>query len=160
MADGVAEVENHAQTGVVFVDGDDIALDHDAFADDALDVLFVVGRGYHIEDLPVGDAAVFDDLGHAVGKGLIGQGGENRRVDEHETGLIECADEVFALGHIHAGLAADRGVDLREQGGRDLAQRETPRRKVAAAKPVMSPTTPPPSAMIKSLRVMPFASRS
>ena len=124
VADGVAEIQDHAQTGVVLVDGDDVALDPDAFADDALDVLFVVGRGHHIEDFPVGDVAVLDDLGHAVGKGLIGQGGENRWVDEHETGLVECADEVFALGHIHAGLAADRGIDLREQGGRDLAQRD------------------------------------
>jgi hypothetical protein len=33
-------------------------------------------------------------------------------------GLPEGADEVLALGHVHAGLATDGGVDLAEQRGR------------------------------------------
>ena len=46
-------------------------------------------------------------------------------IDEHEPRLIERADEVFALGQINTGLAADRGIHLREQRGRNLAQRHT-----------------------------------
>ena len=33
---------------------------------------------------------------------------------------MERADEVLALGQVHAGLAADRAVDHREQRGRHL----------------------------------------
>ena len=33
---------------------------------------------------------------------------------------MEGADEVLALRRVDAGLAADRGIDLRQQRGRDL----------------------------------------
>ena len=39
---------------------------------------------------------------------------------EHRAGLVERTDEVLALGEVDAGLAADRGVDHREQRRRDL----------------------------------------
>ena len=48
------------------------------------------------------------------------QGGQRVDVGEHEARLVEGADEVLALGRIDAGLAADRGVDLRQQRGRHL----------------------------------------
>src|SRR5690606_28136140 len=35
-------------------------------------------------------------------------------------GLVESADEVFAVARIDAGLAADRGIDLGEERGGDL----------------------------------------
>ena len=35
-------------------------------------------------------------------------------------GLMERADEILPTGMVDAGLAADGGVDLREQGRRDL----------------------------------------
>ena len=93
-------------------------------------------------------------------KVLSGREASTFRVDEDETRPIERADEVFCPRQINAGLAADRGIHLREQRGNGIWHSDTPRRKVAAAKPVMSPTTPPPSAIIKSFRVMPAASRS
>ncbi len=45
---------------------------------------------------------------------------EGRHVGEHRDRLVERADEVLALGEVHRGLAADRGVDLREQRGGGL----------------------------------------
>ena len=123
MADGVAEVQDHAKSGVVLVDGNYIALDLHALVNDILNVGLVVRLRNHRQDFTVGNVAVLDDLGHAVRKGAVRQGSEHVRVDEHEPRLIERADEVFALRQINAGLAADRGIHLREQRGRDLAQR-------------------------------------
>ena len=34
---------------------------------------------------------------------------------EHQIGLVEHADEVLAVARIDAGLAADRGIDLRQK---------------------------------------------
>ena len=45
-------------------------------------------------------------------------------VDQHQPRLVERADQVFALGKVYARLAADRGIHLRQQGGRNLAQRD------------------------------------
>ena len=39
--------------------------------------------------------------------------------------LVKRADQVLAGGMVHAGLAADRGVDLREQRGRQLDEIDT-----------------------------------
>ena len=125
VADGVAEVQYHAQSGVVLVDDNYIALDLNALVNDILNVGLVVRLRNHRQDFPVGNVAVLNDLGHAVRKGAVRQGSEHVRVDEHEPRLIERADEVFALGQINAGLAANRGIHLREQRGRDLAQRHT-----------------------------------
>ena len=119
----MAEVEDHAQTGVVLVNRNDIALNFNALVNDILNVGLVVRLSDHRQNFLVGNIAVLDDLGHAVGKGAVRQGSEHVRVDEHQPRLVECADEVFALGQINAGLAADRGIHLREQRGRNLAQR-------------------------------------
>ena len=40
---------------------------------------------------------------------------------------------------VHAGLAADAGVDHRQQRGRHLHERHAAQDREAAAKPVMSP---------------------
>src|SRR5271165_6797791 len=38
---------------------------------------------------------------------------------------MKAADQVLAGGKVHSGLAADRGVDLSQQRGRDLDHRDT-----------------------------------
>ena len=58
---------------------------------------------------------------------------------------------------VHGGLAADRGVDLREQRRRRPARRATPRWYTDAANPAVSPTTPPPTATTTSPRSRPPA---
>ena len=45
------------------------------------------------------------------------QRGQHLGVAQHGGGLPEGADQVLALGQVHAGLAADGGVDLAEQRG-------------------------------------------
>ena len=59
--------------------------------------------------------------------------------------LMECSDEVLALGQVDAGLAADRGIDLGDEGRRDLDEPD-PAQVVAARKPAASPSAPPPMA--------------
>ena len=40
------------------------------------------------------------------------------------SGWMEAADQVLAADEVHAGLAADRGVHLRQQRGRNLHDRD------------------------------------
>ena len=49
-----------------------------------------------------------------------GSDDERLGVAQHRLGLPEGADEVLALGQVDAGLAADGGVDLRQQRGGDV----------------------------------------
>ena len=72
--------------------------------------------------------------------------------------LVERADHVLAERVVDAGLAAHRGVDLRQQRGRHLHEAARRACSMAAAKPVMSPITPPPSATSVVLRSAPAAS--
>lgn len=51
---------------------------------------------------------------------------ENADVRENGERLMKAADEVFPYGEIDSGLAADRGVDLREKRGRNLNIRNGP----------------------------------
>ena len=74
VADGVAKVQYHAKSGVVLVDGDNIALDLHALVDDILNVGLVVRLRNHRQDFLVGNVAVLNDLGHAVRKGAVRQG--------------------------------------------------------------------------------------
>jgi len=66
------------------------------------------------------DAGRLDDLGHTIGEGFGRQGAQGIRIGDHPDRLPEGADQVFAFGNVHTGLAADRGIHLREQGGGDL----------------------------------------
>ncbi len=49
-----------------------------------------------------------------------GEGAEEVGVDVDGEGLVEAADEVFSGCEVDAGLAADGGVDLGEEGAGDL----------------------------------------
>ena len=73
MADGVTEIEDHAKSGVVLVDGNYIAFDLNALVNDILNVGLVVRLRNHRQDFPVGNVAVLNDLGHAVRKGAVRQ---------------------------------------------------------------------------------------
>src|SRR5439155_25765564 len=45
-------------------------------------------------------------------------------INQHGDGLVETADEVLAFYQVDAGFAADGRVDLREQGGGHLHDRD------------------------------------
>ena len=72
------------------------------------------------EEVGVADQAVFRHLGIAGVELARRQRIEDAGVGEHELGLMEDADEVLAAAGVDAGLAADRGIDLREQRRRHL----------------------------------------
>ena len=73
-----------------------------------------------IEQRGVCDAAVFDDLAHAVREIGIGQRGERFRIGEDEARLMERADKVFTERQIDTRFAADTGIYLRQKGRRHL----------------------------------------
>ena len=72
------------------------------------------------EQLRVADERVLDHLGEARAQFARRQRPERRGVRDHRLRLVEGTDEVLAARMVHAGLAADRRVDLREQRGRHL----------------------------------------
>ena len=64
--------------------------------------------------------AVLDHLGEPGAQLAVGQRVERGHVRDHRARLMEGADHVLAARVVDRGLAADRGVDLREQRGRHL----------------------------------------
>ena len=78
-----------------------------------------------VEKRRIGNERVLDDFGEA-GAELAGRQRRQRRgVGDHGDRLVKGADQVLAGGMVHACLAADRGVDLREQRGRQLDEIDT-----------------------------------
>ena len=75
------------------------------------------------EQLRTADDAVFHHLEEAVAVLTLGERREDFRVDEHRYGLVERAHQVLAAFQVHAGLAADGRVHLRQQSGGDLQHR-------------------------------------
>ncbi len=84
-----------------------------------LDVALQLG-----EELGVEDDAVLDDLGQAAAELAVRQGPQGLGVDPDADRLVERADDVLGAGMIDADLAADRAVDLRQQGRRNHDQGE------------------------------------
>ncbi len=130
VAEGVAEVEDHAEAGFALVGGDDVGFDADAGGDDAGEeggVLGVgggedaVGAGFEeAEELGGADDAGLDGFLEAGAELAWGEGGEGGGVGEDGEGVVEAAGEVFACEEVDAGFAADGGVDLGEEGGGEL----------------------------------------
>lgn len=126
VADGVAEVEDHAEAVLFFVLTDDVGFDADGggydfgegggvAGEDEVGVLFHVG-----EEAWVVDDAGLDGLLEAGAEFGGGQGAEKVGVGEDGERMVEAADEILAGGEVGAGFAAEGGVDLGEEGGRDL----------------------------------------
>ena len=69
--------------------------------------------GQEGEKGPIQDTAVFDHLGHAVGKGGVWQGVQGVRVHEHQLGLPEGPRQIFAVVQVNGlELKAERVEDL------------------------------------------------
>ena len=67
---------------------------------------------------------MLDDLGQSGRQFTRWQGMQGGCIGDHGLRLIERADHVLAEGMIDTGLAAHRRVDLRQQRGRDLHERD------------------------------------
>ena len=63
---------------------------------------------------------MFQDLGPARSQLSRRQGGQQVNVRHHQPGLMEGTDQILATRGVNRRLAADRGIDLGQQGGRDL----------------------------------------
>ena len=125
VAEGMAEIEQHALAGLALVARDDPGLGAAAHRDG------VLARGTareHVlpvrfqpgEERGVAEQAVFGDLGIAGAEFARRQRIEQRGVGDHQHRLVEGADQVLAMRGIDRGLAADRGIDLRQQRRRHL----------------------------------------
>ena len=129
--EGVAEIEDGAQPVVALVLGDDFGLDFAAAPDgigqcrriarhQRVDMGFDPVEKSHVVNWPV-----FDHLGQAGTEFARRQGAQGRQVAQHELRLIERADHVLAQRVVDGRLAAHGRIDLRQQRGRHLYERNT-----------------------------------
>ncbi len=124
--EGVTEIQQRAVTLLPLVDGDDRRL-HPAAGHHRVPDRVRLQSAQRIalafapsEEFSIADQAVFDDLGVA-GKQLAPRQGRQRvGVGKNQARLVEGADQVLADPGVDPGLAADRAVDLGQQGRRDL----------------------------------------
>ena len=68
----------------------------------------------------VTDQTVFNDFRHARRHFARRQGIQRIQIGQHQFGLIKRTNHVLAQRMVDSGLAAYRGIHLREQGGRHL----------------------------------------
>ncbi len=73
----------------------------------------LVAQGRHLDDLAEGGAQL-----------ALRQRAQGGDVQDDRRRVVERAEQVLALGQVHAGLAADGRVDLRHQRGRYLDPRD------------------------------------
>ena len=149
---GVAEIQQAPQAALPLVLRDDVGLDAARRRDDGDERVGLAGEdGVEVpvdpvEQVPVRDDAVLDDLVQASPELAARQRPQHQGVGDDGNRLMERSDEVLAermvtptLPPMAASTCASRVVGT--------WTRATPRRMVAAAKPAMSPMTPPPTAM-------------
>ena len=125
MAEGVAEIEQRALAGLALVAGDDRGLGaaggrdrmlaRGAAGEDVGVVLLQPG-----EERLVAEHAVFRHFGIAGAELARRQRIEHGGVGDDQDRLMEGAEQILALRRIDPGLAADGGIDLRQQRGRHL----------------------------------------
>ena len=121
----VAEIEQRALAGLTLVASHDGSLHAAARRDRVLarrparEHFRPVGLEPGEESL-VSEQAIFGDLGITGAELARGERVEQRGVGDHQDRLVEGADEILAMARVDGGLAADRGIDLRQERGRHL----------------------------------------
>jgi hypothetical protein len=121
VGEGVAEVEEHAFAGFVFVAGNDGGFDADGGENDALqESRIAMGdrsqvAGEEREQGGIADEGALDTFGEAGAEFSRGESGEGGGVGEDGARRMDAAEEIFSFGKIDAGLATDGGVNLREE---------------------------------------------
>ena len=72
------------------------------------------------EERFVTEQSIFGDFGVAGAELARRQRIEHGSIGDHQHRLMERTDQIFSLRRVDAGLAADRGIDLRQQRSRHL----------------------------------------
>ena len=130
VADGVPEVQNPAEAGLAFVGADDLRLDPGGLGDGGEQHRGVPGEERPgagpepVKERAARDHPVFDDLKQARPELAPRQRGEHGGVGHDYGRLVKGADQVLAERVVHARLAANGAVHLREERGRHMRQRD------------------------------------
>ena len=114
MAEGVAEIENLAQTGLAFIDVHNVRLDFAAAPhgkgqrlavarQQRVDMLFEPGEKSHVGDWPV-----LDHFGQAGTQLALRQRCQRVQVANDLAWLVERTHHVLAQRMVHSGLAPHR----------------------------------------------------
>ena len=126
MTDGMAEIQHLPAAIVVLVFLYEFRLLQNAPQDDLLDILLQIllclDGLEELEKLTVTDASVLHRFSQTIMHIAGRQGGEQIRIDEDALGLIKSARQILSASKVDSDLAADRAVDLRQNGGRDLEE--------------------------------------
>ena len=69
---------------------------------------------------------MFNGLGESFLEDSFRQSGKDGRVGDHQRGLVEGADQIFAQRTVYACLASDGAVHLGDDRGRQLDHGDTP----------------------------------
>ena len=126
MAEGVAKVEMCPHAGLALVGSHHGRLDAHGDQDGARQRLGLAGQQCrHVDSHlfqvgAVGNGTVLDDFSQASRQLTRGQGLQRARVSHDQPGLMEGPHHVLAARVVDAGLAAHRGIDLRQQAGGHL----------------------------------------
>ena len=126
VADGVAEIENHAQTAFVLIGGHDGGFHADGGDDDLLQCVgfkLKQARGvrfHEAEQRSVANDARLQAFDEAGAQLALRKSGQEIDVGDDCGGMVEGSDEIFAFGKIDAGFAADGRVNLCQKRGGNL----------------------------------------
>ena len=85
---------------------------------------------------------------------------EHLRIDHDVMRLVKRANQVLAGRMVHADFPADCAVHLREQRRRHLREGQPAQETSPPRTPRVSPSTPPPTAMMPAPRSAPSATSS
>src|SRR5262249_37141403 len=107
----------------------------------------------------IAEQAELRDLGVAGAEITLRQSVEQRGIGDHQDRLMEGAGEILAVARVDAGLAADRGVDLRQQGGGHLHDMQAAWTDPGVGAAAGGRRPPPPGAVTTSLRPVGASSR-
>ena len=126
VADGVAQIQQGALTAVEFIVLHHVPLHAHAGGNDRLKLLPDGGGFQLLKQLRAEQNRRFDDLGAACPVFGIRQGFQQRRVAQHQSGLVKAAGLILAAVQIHGGFTAYGGVHHGQQGGGDLNVSDAP----------------------------------
>src|SRR5882724_2845131 len=73
-----------------------------------------------IEQLSITGRPLFDRFAPTRRQFTLSQRLQSVSVDQHQARLMKSSHQIFSSGGVEAGLATNRSIDLRQQGGRHL----------------------------------------